>query len=128
MKALIATACVVVILIGGSIIVKYVYDSFDMSGDHARQLELAKESLGADAERDKYQEQMRSAADSIDEVTACREQGKSIPDTKLRTDLDAMELILPKLSTYLHSQELANTQKEVNLDIAWAKRRLKIKP
>ena len=76
MKALIAAACVVVLLIGGSIIGKYVYDSFDMGGDQARQLELAKESLGADAEREKYQDQMRSAADSIDEVTACKEQEK----------------------------------------------------
>ncbi len=128
MKALIATACVVVILIGGSIIGKYVYDSFDVSGEKARQFELAKESLGADAERDQYQAHLRGAADSIDEVTACREQGKSIPDAKLRADLDDMEWLFPKLNTYLSSQELANTQKETELDIAWAERRLKIKP
>lgn len=175
MKALIATACIVVILIGGSFICRYIYNAFDLGGEHAREAEeknveidhdWAKLQHRTDLETDKveaqiakeehrpnpnatkeiidetlldgawmtanreWKTQLDNAAGSFDEVSIWREYGTKygpIPDEKLKTDLAALEWVLPKISTDTTIQQFFNVQ-QVTADITWAKRRMKIKP
>ena len=126
MKALIATACVVVILIGGSIIGKYVYDSFDMGGEQARQFERARDKLMGPEGRDQWRDKVAATDSNFNEVFAARTQGKKITDEKLRADLDAMEWGFAQIEQCCAAYMDPDTLAQERADIAWAKRRLKV--